>query len=78
MFKIITSRDIDYQDGKIQNINGIEFDIGKIILKKKIHSSSGTSESLSGINNLINSHEIKFMSENWNKFLKTLRSTVKM
>ena len=35
VFKVITSDDIEYSDGKIQNINVIEYSNKKIIIKKK-------------------------------------------
>ena len=70
VFKVITSKDIDYSDGKIQNIKGIEFSKKKIILKRNIYTSD-----------LNISPEIftdkQLMSENWGKYLKDLRKTKK-
>jgi len=66
VFKVITSKDIDYSDGKIKNIDGIEFSKKKIILKRNIYTTE------------VNiSPEIftdkQLMSDNWEKYLKELR-----
>ena len=66
VFKVITSKDIEYSDGKIQNIDGIEFSKKKIMLKRNIYTTE------------VNiSPEIftdkQLMSDNWEKYLKELR-----
>lgn len=66
VFKVITSKDIEYSDGKIQNIDGIEFSKKEIVLKRNIYTTE------------VNiSPEIftdkQLMSDNWEKYLKELR-----
>jgi hypothetical protein len=70
VFKVITPKDIEYSDGKIQNIDGIEFSKKKIIIKRDIYNID------------INfSPEIftdkKLMSDNWAKYLSVLRKHAK-
>lgn len=66
VFKVITSKDIEYDNGKIQNIDGIEFTKKKIIIKRNIYDIDVSF-----------SPEIftdkKEMSDNWEKYLTTLR-----
>ncbi len=38
VFKVLVSKDIDYKNGKIEHIEGIEFQAKKIILKKDIYN----------------------------------------
>jgi hypothetical protein len=71
IFKVFTSDDIEYSDGKIQNINGIEFSTNKIIIKRNIYDIS---IDLSPEN----CNDKKLMSENWEKYLNTLRKTKKI
>jgi hypothetical protein len=70
VFKVITSKDIEYNDGKIQNIQGIEFLKKKIIIKRDIYNID------------VNfSPEIftdkKTMVDNWEKYLNVLRKNKK-
>jgi len=69
MFKTITSKDISYKDDKIQDIAGINFSEGKIILKRDLCS-------LSENNVEIPESNVGIMSENWEKFLKALRDNL--
>lgn len=71
VFKVITSKDIDYSDGKIQNIEGIEFSNKKIILKRDIYNIevAFSPETVA---------DKKIMSENWDKYLNSLRKTRKV
>jgi len=65
VFKIIINKDIQYEDDKITNIEGVEFTNENIILKKNIfdiHSS-----------NISINYPKKKLSDNWEKFLKQLR-----
>jgi hypothetical protein len=66
LFKVITSKDIDYSDGKIHNIKGIEFDLKRIILKRNIYKvdSPFTPEIIL---------DQKLVSENWDKYLGNLK-----
>lgn len=69
VFKVITSSDIDYRDGIIHNIDGIDFAKRKVILQRDLYST-----------NVPFTPEIvmdqKLMSEHWDKFLKDLRKMV--
>lgn len=69
MFKTITSKDITYKDDKIQNISGLEFDKGKVILKRSLCSLGENICETPDLDDL----EIKTMSENWERYLKILR-----
>lgn len=64
-FKIITSKDIECEDGKIVNISGIEFQKGKVFLTKNLYNFE---ESYSTI--VIDRQS---MSDNWETFLKENR-----
>jgi len=66
VFKVITSKDIDYSDGKIKNIDGIEFSKKKIILKRNIYTTKGNISP-----EIFNDKQL--MSDNWEKYLKELR-----
>jgi hypothetical protein len=67
MFKTITTKDIEYNDGKIQNIDGINFEQGKVILERPICSNiiDSVTEEL---------ETSKRMYDNWDKYLKSLRA----
>jgi hypothetical protein len=66
VFKVITTKDVEYSNGKIQNIKGVEFNNNKIILKRNIYDLE-----------ISFSPEIlidkKLMADNWLKFLENLR-----
>ena len=70
VFKVITSKDIEYSDNKIQNIDGIEFTQKKIIIKRNIYDID-----------ISFSPEIfmdkKLMADNWEKYLISLRKYCK-
>lgn len=67
VFKVISNKDIDYYDGKIHNIEGIEFSKeGEIIVKKKIYNLEATF-----LPNSIDDR--KKLSNNWDKYLESLR-----
>ena len=70
VFKIITAGDIQYSEGKIQNIDGIEFSSKTIIIKRNIYDIT-----IDFSPEILN--EKKIMSENWEKFLNTLRKQKK-
>jgi len=65
-FKIITPKDIIYEDFKIKKIKGIEFVNKKIILKMNIYKNK------LGISNEIEQKKIH-MSDNWNKYLLCIK-----
>ena len=71
VFKVITSEDIEYSHGKIQNINGIEFSKKKIIIKRNIYDIN-TELPSDTYNNK------KFISDNWEKYLNILRKQKKI
>lgn len=68
MFKTITTKDIEYHDGKIHNINGIEFKNGDFILKRPLCT----------LYNLVASNETEItggrLVDNWEKYIKNLRA----
>jgi hypothetical protein len=66
IFKIITIKDIDYKDGIINSINGIEFKKKEIILKKDIYDIKYN------VNNII-IEDKNLMRSNWEKYLEYLR-----
>jgi hypothetical protein len=67
IFKTITSKDIVYQEDKIQSINGISFSNGKVYINEDIHKIPIVQiESTEQI-----SEKIK---DNWNKYIAFLRS----
>ena len=72
VFKVITSKDICYLDGKIHKINGIEFSKKKIRLKRNIYDIS--SECSSDMNISVKDT----MSENWEKYLSNIRKIKKV
>jgi hypothetical protein len=67
MFKTISAKDIEYTDGKIQYIAGIDFKDGEILLSRPI--CSRTQEHAPEIET-----SIQIMSENWEKYLRILKS----
>ena len=66
VFKIITVKDIEYKDGIINCINGIEFKKKEIIVNKDIYDIKYN------INNII-IEDKNLMSSNWEKYLEYLR-----
>jgi hypothetical protein len=66
IFKVITSKDIEYSNGKIQHIDGIEFSKNKIIIKRNIYDIDVSFSPEIFIDK-------KVMSENWEKYLNTLK-----
>jgi len=69
MFKVITCSDIDYSDGVINNIEGIDFSKKKVILNRDLYSTS-----------IPFSEEVvsnkKRMSDSWDKFVKDLKKMI--
>lgn len=66
VFKVITSDDIEYCDGSIQSIDGIEFSKGKVNINRELYDLN-----VNITPNLI--LEKKRMSDNWTKYLKELK-----
>jgi hypothetical protein len=69
IFKIITVKDIDYNDGKINNINGIEFKKKDIILLKDMYDIKMPQSCI-----LIEDKNL--MSSNWDKYIDNLKKMV--
>ena len=66
VFKVITSDDIEYKEGRIQSINGIEFCQGKVVIIPDLYAINVNTIPKSMINK-------KLMADNWTKYLKDLR-----
>jgi hypothetical protein len=71
MFKIITPKDITYNDNKIQSISGIEFEKGKIILQRPLYIKTESAP----LNEMVITEEL--MSENWETYLNSLKKLQK-
>lgn len=65
VFKIITAKEIIYNDGKVEDIEGIEFSDKKIILGKDIYGTETTFTPEIVIDQ-------KIMSEQWEKYITNL------
>jgi hypothetical protein len=70
IFKSITAKDINYVDGKIINIDGIEFDDKNIYLKRDIYNSKNNISP-----NII--FERKNMFDNWISYIKEIEKLTK-
>ena len=66
IFKVFSSDDVEISDGKIKNIKNLEFENGKIILKKNLYNIQVniTPEIIV---------DKKLMSDEWEKYLTSLR-----
>lgn len=70
IFKIITIKDIQYENGEIVNIDGISFQNKKIILNRNIYDSINTDcRKCILIDN-------KLMSDTWDKYLTSLKKII--
>lgn len=67
MFKTISAKDIDYSEGKIQSIAGIDFKDNEVIFSNSICSGciQETQDTESSV---------QLMSENWDKYLRILKN----
>ena len=68
IFKIISIKDIDYEDGEIKNIVGISFTDKNVIIDKDLYQYDSRK--------CILIDDKKFMSDNWEKYLFNLRKSV--
>ena len=66
VFKVIVTKDILYNNGKIQDINGIDFENKKLIIKKNIYEIE-----VSFAPSIV--LDKKLMSDNWEKYISILR-----
>lgn len=69
VFKVITVKDIQYENGKINHIDGIEFEKKKIILLRDVYNIETNFNSCILI-------EPNLMSYNWDKYLITLKKLI--
>lgn len=69
VFKVITVKDIDYENGEINNINGIAFKKKEIILERDIYSFHINSVPYILIDK-------KLMGDNWEKYLENIRKYI--
>ena len=66
IFKVFTSKDIEYGDGKIKSISGIEFTNKKILIKRGIYDIDvNISEEMF--------EDKKIMKDNWEKYLSSIK-----
>ena len=70
VFKVITSKDIIYENGQINDIKGIEFKRKQIILKRNLYDLKANFSPEIIIDK-------KIMSEHWSKYLEGLRKSTK-
>jgi len=68
IFKVINTKDIIYENGKIEKIEGIEFSNKNVVLDRNIYDSE-----IEFSPNIV--LEKKIMSDNWEKYLKELMKT---
>lgn len=66
IFKVITSKDIVYDNGRITNIDGVDFAKKKFILKRNVYNIDVSFSPEIIIDK-------KAMADNWDKYLKQLR-----
>jgi len=66
IFKVFSSNDIIMENGKIEHINGIEYENRKVHFKKSIYSIQVNISPEIVVDKAL-------MSDEWNKFLETLR-----
>jgi hypothetical protein len=71
VFKVITSKDIDYSNGKIQKIDGIGFSNKKIILNRNIYNIDTNISPEVAVSK-------ETMADNWEKYLKDVRKQKKI
>lgn len=66
IFKVVTVKDIEYEDGKIINIDGIDIKKKNIDIKRDIYNIETEF-------NTCNFVEPNLMSDNWNKYITNLK-----
>lgn len=70
LFKTITSKDVEFEDNKIQAISGIEIKDGEIKLLRPLISSIDTAK--------LKEEEDTSLSKNWESYIKMVRTKVKI
>lgn len=66
IFKVITVKDIDYQDGVIQNIDGIRFEQKEVIFDRELFNTETTFRKVVIVDK-------KLMSDNWGKYVTCIK-----
>ena len=66
VFKVITAKDIDYSNGRINKINGINFSKNQVIITRNLWNINLSFASCIFVDK-------KFMANNWEKYLEKLR-----
>ena len=66
VFKVITSDDIDYHDGKIHNIKGFKYTRSNIVFNRQLYDTNANISPVC-------EQDTKKMSDNWEKYLINLR-----
>lgn len=69
IFKVITVKDIKYENGKIEHIEGIDIEKKKINLRRDIYNIDST------INRCI-IIDSNLMSDNWNKYIGSIKKNL--
>lgn len=69
IFKVITVKDIHYENGKIEHIDGIELKKKQINIKRDIYNVE------TQINNCI-LIESNMISDNWEKYINSLKKLI--
>jgi hypothetical protein len=69
MLKVIQTKDIQYENGKILSINGIEFANKRIIFDKEMYNSSVE------VSNT-NEEKIYYLSDLWEKFIANIQKLI--
>jgi hypothetical protein len=70
VFKVITTEDINYKDGHIISIEGIDFVKKQVVVSRDLYNLE-----VSFSSNIV--IDKKLMSDNWDKYLKDLRKITK-
>lgn len=69
IFKVITVKDIKYENGKIEHIEGIDIEKKKINLRRDVYNIDST------INRCI-IIDSNLMSDNWNKYITSIKKNL--
>jgi hypothetical protein len=69
IFKVITVKDIKYENGKIDNIEGIDIEKKKINLRRDIYNVDSTTNRCIIIDS-------NLMSDNWNKYITSIKKNL--
>ena len=69
IFKVITVKDIKYENGKIEHIEGIDIEKKKINLRRDIYNIDST------VNRCI-IIDSNLMSDNWNKYITSIKKNL--